>query len=99
MGNVLTTNPYVIDTAMSSSMKASNGLPQNIPIYVTQVYWLAPASASDTFAVEDGTGTVFSQGVCEVDGQSQVFPFVPPKSISDFKVSTLDSGTIILQTL
>ena len=99
MANSLTTNPYVIDTAMSSSMKASSGLPQNIPIFVTQVYWLSPGAAADTFSITDANGSVFSTGVCEVDGQSQVFPFDPPKAISDFKVGTLDSGTIYLSIL
>lgn len=84
---------------MGASMKSSAGLPQNIPIFVTQVYWLAPAAAADTFSITDGTGTVFSTGVCEVDGQSQVFPFDPPKSISDFTVGTLDSGKIYLYTI
>jgi len=99
MANVLTTNPYKIDTAMTQSMKTAGGLPNNGPIYVTEVYWLNPASSGDTFVITDSNSTTFLTGRCESANQSQVFPLVPPRSISDFTVGTLASGTIYIYTL
>lgn len=99
MANSLKTNPYIVDTAMTQSMKTSAGLPQNIPIFVTEMYWLTPVTVGDTFVFSDSTGTVRRTGRCEVASQSQIFRYDPPMSISDFTVGTLASGKLYISTL
>jgi hypothetical protein len=99
MANVLTTNPYKIDTVMASSFRTTGGLPNNGPIFITEIYWENPVTIGDTFVLTDNTGTVIRIGRCEVANQSQVFSLAPMRVVSDFTVSTLASGTLYILTL
>lgn len=99
MANSLTTNPYSIDTAMTSSMKTNSGLPNGgMPIFITQVYWRDPLNIGDTVVLKDGTGTTILALRCEAANQSQIVPFVPPRTVSDFTVSAVDSGVVYIST-
>lgn len=95
MSNTLTTNPIVVVSAMSQSLKSLGAWSSIMPVRVTQVYWLNPAAVGDTFTIIDEAGNTVSTGRCESANQSQIF--VPLKRTNqDVTVTQISSGSLYI---
>ncbi len=89
MSNVLNKDPIAMDTAEAAFGAATL-------LVLTKVVWKAPTSLGDALVLKDANGRVIVDTICELDGQSQVFNFNPPKSYDGLNLVTLTSGTVYI---
>lgn len=94
--------PYSFTSSMDASFSQTTGaLPKKGPYQLSFLYWSAPASAGDSFTVVDGQGATIATFTATAATVSQgyfVFTFSPSRTVSDFRITTLASGTLYVYT-
>jgi hypothetical protein len=94
VANNFTSNPIVVDTAMTGGYQAaiSAAAGNKFPLYPKRVEWFNPTLSGDTFTIVDPvTSRVILKGRAEAANQSQIFD-VSGQTWTDFKVSAISAG-------
>lgn len=97
MANDLNARPIKVDTAMVSA----SGIGRTLKVH--KIYWFNPSTIAHTVQITEAvSGKVLWEGRAEAANQSQVFDFGENPLIlpgrTDWKVSTLQSGTLYIYT-
>lgn len=98
MANALTQNPVLVTAVMAASFKASLPAVNQYPyLKIEKIYWEQPSHVGDTFQIEGLDGSIIASGQCGVAGVDQSLDWTAnPKVWSDFRVSQLSSGTLLI---
>lgn len=71
-------------------------------LIIGKIVWNNPLNVGDTYALQDGAGNVEGQGTCAVahDGTPGSRDFGPAgRPLSDFKVTQISTGTLLIYLL
>jgi hypothetical protein len=92
MSNLLT-NPVVITAPMSESYQNSLPAINQAPyVRIQKIQWVGQTSGN--FVIEDGNGNVVAEGAYV--SADQQYDFEEPRTVADFQVTTLGSGTLLI---
>lgn len=90
MANVVTGNPFVIDTVTSTAIIAAGNY---FDIYAIR---LVSGSLADTCLVEEADGTDKWASTGSAAGHTDQTQFNPPLQFNGLKVTALDSGRVFI---
>lgn len=98
MANILTQNPIIITSAMTSSYKSAvaASLGTLFTLRVEKIYWEQAVAAGDRVRIIDpGSGNELGSFYSTATNSNYTIDWTPnPRLWQDFRVSQIDSGTL-----
>jgi hypothetical protein len=101
MANNVANFPYSFTTTLASFKAATGAAPATGPLNISQILWLAPVAAGDSFIVNNEFGQVIGTLVATAATVTTGFyslMFQPSLRVHDFQVPTMASGTLFIYT-
>jgi hypothetical protein len=97
MANLLNQNPLIFTAAQTQGFRADYGSIFPGVIRIEKILWVGATAAGAVTVIDPVTGdTLFEMSVPAANEMAELNFNANPKIVSDFKVSALPSGTLLI---